>query len=71
MQNDRMKKAMTFDSKVIDAVNARAKTYRILSYLMHVYGPTPATKLVADSVQECHEEAIRLRKRPTRKKSSR
>jgi hypothetical protein len=48
------------DSRVIDAVNARAKTYRVLCHLMRVDGPSLATRIVAASVQKCHDEAVRL-----------
>jgi len=46
------------DSRVIDAVNARAKTYRVLCHLMRVEGPSLATRIVAASVQKCHDEAV-------------
>lgn len=46
--------------RVIQAVNARAMAYRVLCYLMHIYGPCLATRIVADAVQNCHEEAVRL-----------
>ena len=56
-----MKKSASSPSKrLIAAFNARAQTYRVLSYLMHTYGPCRATKIVSDAVQQCHEEAIRI-----------
>lgn len=55
-----MKISSTYDPRLIQAVNARAKVYRVLCYLMHLYGPSLATKIVANAVQSCHEEAVRL-----------
>ena len=55
-----MKNPTVYDRRLVQAVNARAKVYRVLCYLMHLYGPTLATKVVANAVQTCHEEAVRL-----------
>ncbi len=55
-----MKNSTVYNRRLIQAVNARAKAYRVLCYLMHLYGPCLATKVVANAVQTCHEAAIRL-----------
>jgi len=55
-----VKNSTVHNRRLIQAVNARAKVYRVLCYLMHLYGPCLATKVVANAVQICHEEAIRL-----------
>jgi hypothetical protein len=58
-----VRNSTVYDRGLIQAVNARAKVYRVLCYLMHFYGPCVATKIVANAVQSCHEEAVRLNTR--------
>jgi hypothetical protein len=55
-----VKNPTVYDRRLIQAVNARAKVYRVLCYLMQFYGPCVATKIFANAVQSCHEEAVRL-----------